>query len=250
MLLISTIVAALSASFLVQAAPSSLTERAPMAQVITKCTKSKTVALTFDDGPYSYLYEIADALKKAGGKGTFFFNGNNYGCIYSADNKKRVKYAYDQGHQIASHTWAHKDLATLTFDQLHDEMYRVEQALERITGVTPAFMRPPFGSYNNLVRQVALQRGQKVVNWDFDSGDSTGSTATQSNAAYDALIKRKPSTILALNHEVYEPTAHQVVPHAIAALKKAGYKMVTVAECLGEAPYQKVSKPQSGSWSC
>lgn len=116
---------------------------------------------------------------------------------------KRVQYAYGKGHMVASHTWDHPDLTTLTFDQIHDEMWRVEQALERILGVTPAFMRPPYGNYNDLVRQVAAQRGQKLVVWDFDSGDSVGESATQSNKDYDALAKKHPSTILALNHEVY-----------------------------------------------
>ena len=116
---------------------------------------------------------------------------------------KRVKYAYAHGHMVASHTWDHKDLTTLTYDQIHDEFYRVELALERILGVKPAFLRPPYGNYNNLVRQVAYERGQKLVLWDFDSGDSTGSTPAQSNKAYDALIKKHPKTILALNHEVY-----------------------------------------------
>ncbi|KAG8682463.1 Carbohydrate esterase 4 protein [Ceratobasidium sp. 395] len=83
------------------------------AQVVTKCSKPNTVALTFDDGPYWYVYDISKALVAAGAKGTFFFNGNNFGCIYDADNMKRVKYAYDKGHQVASHTWAHKDLATV-----------------------------------------------------------------------------------------------------------------------------------------
>ena len=39
------------------------------------------------------------------------------GCIYNTDAVDRVKYAYNQGHQVASHTWAHKDLTTLSFDQ-------------------------------------------------------------------------------------------------------------------------------------
>lgn len=107
------------------------------------------------------------------------------------------------GHMVASHTWAHKDLTTLTWDQIHDEMWRVEQALQRIVGVTPAFMRPPYGNYNDLVRQASYVRGQKLVTWDFDSGDSTGSTAAQSNAAYDTRLVKNPSTLLALNHEVY-----------------------------------------------
>jgi peptidoglycan/xylan/chitin deacetylase (PgdA/CDA1 family) len=104
---------------------------------------------------------------------------------------------------VASHTWSHKDLSKLSYDQIHNEMWLVEQALERLLGVKPGFMRPPYGSYNNLVRQVAYERGQKLVLWDFDSGDSTGSTAAQSEKAYDNLIAKHPSTILPLNHEVY-----------------------------------------------
>jgi len=225
--------------------------RAP-AQVITKCTVPNTAALTFDDGPYYYIYDISKALIAAGAKGTFFFNGNNFDCIYTEDEAKRVKYAYDKGHQIASHTWSHAHLTNLTFDQLHDQFWRVEQALQKITGVVPAFARPPFGEYNDLVREVATQRGQTLVNWDFDSGDSVGKTAAESNQAYDALAASHPSTILTLNHEVHQQTAQVVVPHAIATLQKAGYKLVTVAECLGRTPYQSVGAPsvRDATWKC
>ena len=72
--------------------------RQGLAQVITSCTVPDTAALTFDDGPYSYIIvrvsnyrsfltlshplfffnqEIATQLQAAGGKGTFFFNGKN-----------------------------------------------------------------------------------------------------------------------------------------------------------------------------
>ena len=37
----------------------------------------------------------------------------------------------------------------------------------------------------------------------FSSGDSTGSTVAQSEAAYDAVIAQHPSTLLPLNHETY-----------------------------------------------
>jgi peptidoglycan/xylan/chitin deacetylase (PgdA/CDA1 family) len=101
------------------------------------------------------------------------------------------------------HTHAHKDLSTLSSDDINSEMGRVEEALERIIGVKPAFMRPPYGNYNDLVRQIAHARGQTLVMWDFDSGDSTGSTAAQSKSAYNKLANTHPSTILALNHETY-----------------------------------------------
>ncbi|KAF9463893.1 carbohydrate esterase family 4 protein [Collybia nuda] len=222
------------------------------AQVITKCSLPNTAALTFDDGPYIYMRNVSDALTKEGVKGTFFLNGNNYRCIYGEEPAKDIKYVYDQGHQIASHTWAHAHLNNLTRERLNEEFQRVELAFQRITGATPAFMRPPYGEYNNTVLEVAGERGQNVVTWDFDSRDSVGATAEESNRLYDELAKAHPATVLALNHDVYKDTAHTVVPYAIAVLKKAGYKLVTVAECVGQKPYQKVDKPspRDKSWAC
>lgn len=222
------------------------------ANVVTSCTKPNTAALTFDDGPWVYLYDVSKALVAANATGTFFFNGNNYECIYSEANRKRVKYAYDHGHQIASHTWSHKDLTTLSWDQIHDEMWRVEQALQRIAGVVPAFMRPPYGNYNDLVRDASGVRGQTVVIWDFDSGDSVGASPAESKSRYDQVAARRPSNVLALNHEVYERTAHEVLPYAIQRLQSAGYRLVTLAECLGMQPYQSVGAPGTpdASWTC
>jgi len=224
----------------------------PSARVITSCTKANNVALTFDDGPWVYLYDVSKALVAANATGTFFFNGNNYACIYDPDSVKRVQYAYGKGHQIGSHTWAHKDLTTLTWDQIHDEMYRVELALTKIIGVKPAFMRPPYGNYNTLVQQASYIRGQVLAIWDFDSGDSVGATPAQSEASYDQIIAQHPSNILALNHEVYETTAHQVLPYAIKKLQAAGYKLVSLSECTGLPAYQSVGTPgvRDSTWTC
>ncbi|KAJ1301560.1 hypothetical protein OPQ81_008808 [Rhizoctonia solani] len=249
------------------AAPFNATRRAP-AQVITSCTVPNTVALTFDDGPYSYIYDISKALVAAGAKGTFFFNGNNYGCIYDADNQKRVKYAYDKGHQIGSHTWAHKDLSTLSWDEVHDEMWRVEQALQRIIGVTPAFMRPPYGSYNDNVRNAASVRGQKLAIWDFDSQGfhrynelSMCKDTFLLTRHFQVLPQPSPSSITtkslanALRPSLRlttRPTSELLIPYVIPKLQAAGYKLVTLAECLGEQPYQSVGSPQTpdASWTC
>jgi len=223
-----------------------------LAKVVTSCTVPKTAALTFDDGPWVYLYDVSKALVAANATGTFFFNGNNYDCIYSADSMKRVKYAYSHGHQIGSHTWSHPHLTTLTWDQIHDEMWKVELALTRIIGVVPAFMRPPYGEYNDLVRQASFIRGQALAIWDFDSLDSDGATWQESEANYDTLISQKPKTIVALNHETEETTVHKVLPYAISKLQAAGYKLVSLSECTGMPAYQSVGTPGTpdSSWTC
>lgn len=73
---------------------------------IFACTKSNTVAITFDDGPYIFgdtLLNILAAYNNgAGAKATFFMNGNNWDTLES--QAAYVKRAYDEGHHLGSHT--------------------------------------------------------------------------------------------------------------------------------------------------
>jgi len=226
------------------------TKRATLAAVITSCTKPNVAALTFDDGPYIYNGDVLSALAKAGAKGTFFLNGNNYDCIYNSAATARVKAIYNAGHQVGSHTWSHPNLPDLNRQQITDQITLNDQAFQRILGVTPAFLRPPYGSYNDLAREVSYNLNKKFVTWDFDSLDSDGATVAQSKTYYDQLVSRHPSNVIALNHETEEGTAKQLLPYAIQKLQAAGYKLVTVADCLGVAPYSSIGSPQSGSFSC
>ncbi|KAJ8090213.1 hypothetical protein PM082_018804 [Marasmius tenuissimus] len=226
-------------------------EKRQLASVYTACTVPNTVALTFDDGPYDYIYDLANTIHDAGGKATFFFNGNNWRCIYNFADA--IRYVHSQGHQLASHTWSHGNLNTMGRSQLHEEFGKMEQALQRITGVVPAFMRPPFGSYNNLVREVAAARGQKVVIWDFDSGDSASPrpSAGQLRSNYGHLLwDIRPNNVLTLNHEFNHDTVYDVMWQVVQWCNQRGYRMVTVAECLGEQPYQSIGSPQNGNWQC
>ncbi|KAK0186011.1 carbohydrate esterase family 4 protein [Armillaria mellea] len=228
------------------------TKRQTTGGIITACTVPNTAAITFDDGPYIYSEQIVSTLEANNVKATFFVNGNNYGCIYGDAQVQAIKNAYSKGHQISSHTWAHKNLTTLSLGEVDNELTRVDKALETILGVKTAFMRPPYGSYSITVLQVAKAHNQSVIIWDFDSGDSTGASAVQSNAKYDALAASHPNTILTLNHETYNSTATTVLPHAIQVLQGAGYHLVTVAECLGLPLYLSVGKAgaKDSTWTC
>ena len=72
---------------------------------------------------------------------------------------------------------------------------------------------------------------------------SLGATVAQSEAIYRDAVAKKPRNILALNHEPLETTAHQVLPYAINLLKRNGYQLVTLAECLNLPAYQWESTP-------
>ncbi|TDL25434.1 carbohydrate esterase family 4 protein [Rickenella mellea] len=234
------------------AEPGAHIERRALATVYSSCKHANTVALTFDDGPYIYETDIVSLLNSNGIKGTFFVNGNNYDCIYDQRQVTSLKNAFNSGHMIGSHTWAHLDLSAQSWDKIHDEMWRVEQAMQKILGVTPNFMRPPYGNYNDLVRSASSIRNQSLVIWDFDSGDSLGHTATQSKNDYQALINKHPNNILPLNHETVQTTSTSVLPFIIPKLKAAGYKFDTVAGCLGLSPYHSVGQAgtRDSTWHC
>ncbi|KAG9083463.1 Carbohydrate esterase 4 protein [Ceratobasidium sp. UAMH 11750] len=251
------------------------TPKHPTPQVYTACAKPRTAAITYDDGPNLYTKTIVDAFDKAGGKVTFFFNGDLYHCIYDAEEVDRAKYALSHGHQVAGHTWAHLHLPTLNDTQIKSEFTRTNDAMKKILGIVPSLVRPPFGEYNSNVTAVAASLGQSLVTWDFDSQDWTGAASTDIEAAYKAHFDTNPKNILPLNHEVYsasiplplvssnlitqscppklpDTTVHDVLPYIIGLAKSKGYKLVTVAECLGIQPYLYHGKPskRDASWTC
>ncbi|KAF9959045.1 chitin deacetylase [Mortierella alpina] len=80
------------------------------------------MALTFDDGPYQFTEALLNTLKTNGVKATFFVNGANYADITSTKYRNLILRAKNEGHQIGSHTWDHKDLAKLNVEQITEEM--------------------------------------------------------------------------------------------------------------------------------
>ncbi|KAJ7470816.1 carbohydrate esterase family 4 protein [Mycena latifolia] len=240
----------LLSALLVVAGP--LHDRATLPQVVENCVKNNTVALTFDDGPWIYMTYVSDVLTKYNVKGTFFVNGDNYDCIYHPDVIERLQYTFKAGHQIASHTWSHPDLNKLDQDESTDEIVKLDVAFKAILGIHTNFLRPPYGNYNDLVHQTASDLDKILITWNFDSGDSVGKTWQQSEALYDKKIAKHPSTLIALNHETEENTAHILAEYAITKLQAAGYDLVTVAECLGLEPYASVGSAgtRDSTWKC
>ncbi|KAJ7190229.1 hypothetical protein GGX14DRAFT_606290 [Mycena pura] len=227
-----------------------LKPRAP--KVYDACINANDIALTFDDGPYIHLRSISDQFTAVGAKATFFFNGNNWDCIYNSDRIGDVKYAFAAGHMIGSHTWSHADLTELSTAQIQDGMFRMEEALSRILGIKPAFMRPPYGDYNSNIQSIAAARGQSLALWDWDTGDADGNTTAESEALYNDVANAKVKNALILEHETEEGTATTLVPFALKLFQGKGYNLVTMAECLGVDPYQAigVAQTQSSSWTC
>ncbi|KAF7317214.1 Carbohydrate esterase family 4 protein [Mycena chlorophos] len=272
---------------LVAAGAAASTPKSPRAELISSCTVPGMVALTFDDGPYLYETNISQLLLSKGAKGTFFVNGNNCKssllsmvpithqnnskdeCIYGTKVAARLVETYQAGHQICSHTWSHPDLTDLDEADMDVEFSRNDEALYDILGIVTPYLRPPYGSYNTLTRMVAYNHNKTLVLWDMDSEDSIGATVNQSVEYYKEFIANQSVTI-ALQHETIKTTAYghyprilqntiltsgrfELLPQAIDLLQAAGYKLVTLAECLDRPAYTVEDGPgqrNASTWNC
>lgn len=76
----------------------------------------KRIALTFDDyGSADKIRSILSSLKSYGAKATFFPNGD-----FVKNNPSLIREIAAGGHSVESHTYAHKDLTTLSDAQVRE----------------------------------------------------------------------------------------------------------------------------------
>lgn len=214
-------------------------ENGSPAKVIYTCTVPGTVAITFDDGPAATTPNLLARLaREPDVKVTFFINGGNYVDASLPQYQSIIQQIYESGHQIASHTFQHKDLATLGADEIRDQMLQNDDIIYAATGKVPRYMRPPYGSTNAAALDTLGKLGYVVVNWDVDTKDWENLNAQASMGAYNKAFQQNARQFISLQHDTLESTANQLMDLVIPAIRSRGLKMVTVAECLGDSrPY-------------
>jgi peptidoglycan/xylan/chitin deacetylase (PgdA/CDA1 family) len=122
-------------------------------------TPDKRIALTFDDGPHPEntprLVELLDRLEV---KATFFLIGKHIESYH-----KLAETLVSEGHQIENHTWSHAPAFKLSDDTLRREIRSTGRLLRELSGVRPAFLRPPMGLFSKRVRQIVESEGYRMV---------------------------------------------------------------------------------------
>lgn len=111
-------------------------------------------------GPTPQTPPLLQLLKQQNIKATFFVMGSNV-----VQNAEVLKQEAADGHHIASHTWSHHPLTTLTNEQIVAEVKWNEKAVQDITGLQMKYIRPPYGDIDNRVRAVLKKLGYIVVDW-------------------------------------------------------------------------------------
>lgn len=183
------------------------------------------VALTFDDGPGRFTNELLDILDRYDVPATFYLVGmhvEEYAAVV-----QRMAY---NGHEIGNHSWSHAQLPLLSDTAVREQILWTNDVIERVAGVRPQTMRPPYGAVNKRIRALA---NMPVVLWTRDSLDWR-------NGHYQSIVGNALYGIdnqsIILLHDIHELTI-QAVPGLIDEIRSRGFCFSTVSQ----QPYQKVS---------
>ena len=213
--------------------PTPTAEPAPAggwSEVVRGYPGKKRVALTFDaGGTGETMPAVLDVLRQRHIHITMFFTGK-----FVEQYPDGVKQAVADGHEIANHTYSHLDSLGLTDQQLKDELARTESIIYNLTGVsTKPYWRPPYGSRDNHVLNVAKSQGYRSIYWTLDSLDSVGQVKTP-----DFIFNRVTNTpnfnldgAIILQHFGSDASA-QALPRILDRLQEMGYSVVTISDLL------------------
>lgn len=193
-------------------------------QPISSGSGKKIVAFTFDDGPSKdYTYQVMDIAEQYNSKVTFFQLGSQI-----AKFPEVSKAVVDRGHQIASHTYSHRNLTEISADDQKYEINSTEDLIRKTTGYQREIMvRPPYGAKNDAL----LSNIPKVyMNWSVDTLDWKSRNA---DAVCQRIVEDAHEGAVILMHDIY-PSTVEGFKCGIEKLSQQGYTFVTVDELFKE----------------
>ncbi|CAB1129126.1 Chitooligosaccharide deacetylase [Candidatus Hydrogenisulfobacillus filiaventi] len=192
----------------------------------------RVIALTFDDGPSPYTPRILELLQHYHQQATFFVLGQN-----AARYPQYVRAEAQAGMEVADHTYSHLNLARHSAATDEADLRRAQDLLTRLTGRTPVLLRPPYGTYNRDLLEVARRLGLHVVMWSWTEDSRDWTRPGVGTIVQRVLAHLEPGDIV-LMHDGGGDRSQTVEALAIILrdLAAGGWRSVTVSELLRMAP--------------
>lgn len=194
------------------------------------------VALTFDDGPGRYTYDVLALLKRHRMKATFFVLGSK-----AEQDPQALRQMVDEGHVVAAHSWTHASMVTLDAKGLREEFDRTNAVIREATGRIAAIQRPPFGDFDGRTNRWSRANGMLPILWNVDSNDwQLDDPRTVADNVLNAP-NLGPGAIILL-HDGGDDRSMTVnaLPAIMDGLRKRGLRSVTIPELLRQGPPETI----------
>ncbi len=182
------------------------------------------IALTYDDGPGEHTDRLLKLFERVGGACTLFQLGVN---IENKDpDHKILKKAVSTGMELASHSYNHPNLLTLSKKKVIEQNHRTDEAFKKAVGFAPRLYRPPYGAGNGRTTKLF---NKSAIFWSIDTYDWRHKSAK--HLAKFITSQKKLVSAVVLMHDIHKSTVEASMK-AVPSLKKKGYQLVTVSELL------------------
>lgn len=178
------------------------------------------IALTFDDGPGPYTERLLDGLKERGVKASFFLIGKSV-----KEYPEAVKRMEEEGHLIGNHTYSHVKLKGLSPEETRREIQKTDEAVYEITGKHVAYLRPPFGEWEE---DLELTYPVLPVMWTVDPLDWTTENVEE---IVDRVVTQAGENDMILLHDCYDSSVEAAL-RIVDRLLAEGFDFVRVDELL------------------
>lgn len=152
--------------------------------------------------------------------------------------------------EIGSHSYSHPAfhspcyrLASVSRSGQASQVRRAQDAIERVTGITPKYFRFPGGCYDSWALDTVHAAGLIPVQWNVNSIDAFNAYPQQ--IAATVLAEVRPGSIVMM-HLVRgnAPASAAALRLIIPALERRGYEFVTVSELLAAGPAIQPTNPR------
>ena len=190
---------------------------------------SRTVALTFDDGPGPWTDQVLAVLARENVHATFFVIGR----IAAAD-KERVKKAAAAGHAVENHSWSHPSPPRTGWARraVRPQIRRTNAAITDILGHQPCYFRPPEGVFQGAEKE-SRAAGLSIALWSVDTRDwathGPSAAATIRSRAAAGLKQRHPIVLMHDGGGNRNATV-AALPGVIEDYRRHGYQFVTLQD--------------------
>lgn len=190
----------------------------------------KKVALTFDDwASDDTVDEILDVLDKYNIKATFFFRAKG------VEQNPSLAYAISKrGHEIASHTYAHTNLDTLTEEEIKEDIIKAHEVISNAIKKEPKrYLRPPRGIINDKIAKIAGECGyEDIIMYDNPSALDWQVEKSAKEIANHVLKNNSSNGDIILLHILDGINTGEALETIIEGLHKKGLEIVTVGELI------------------
>lgn len=189
-------------------------------------TSNGKILLTFDDGPAKGSAEvILNELNKNKVKAVFFCVGRNV-----SNNPELTRLMLNEGHTIANHTFNHKRLTKISYDESVNEIISFNRLMEEKFNYAVKFFRPPYGRFKLNTGKLVETCGLKNVMWSLLTYDYKNDLDLV-KFAVEKYIER--NSIFVLHDRVKNINiVRESIQIILEAANKKGYEIGEPEECL------------------